>query len=111
MTSLWRPANNGTGRRIWFLYRDHPEVHERCHWSRNGRLIRYASAASAQRAANRLNAGQVAILTSCPPLLDRSYVGRYLRDLPDCGFVLEVDGREVDFGPEYRYQLERQLAD
>jgi hypothetical protein len=102
----WRPANNGTGKRIWFVYRDHPEVSERYRWSSNGRLIRYGSMQAAQRAADRLNQ-EVTIVTSCPPLLDRSYTGRYLRDRPeDGGFVLEVDGQEVTFGPEYRDQLD-----
>jgi hypothetical protein len=50
--------------------------------------------------------GEVTIVTTCPPLLDRSYTGSYLRDRPeDGGFVLEVDGAEVTFGPEYRDQL------
>lgn len=52
--------------------------------------------------------GEVTILTTCPPLLDRSYTGRYLRDrAEDGGFVLEVGGQEVTFGPEYRDQLGR----
>lgn len=56
LNGAWYPANHGTGKRIWFLYREHPEVHERYQWSKNGRLIRYASMATAQRAADRLNA-------------------------------------------------------
>lgn len=52
----WRPANNGTGKRIWFLYREHPELLKRYQWSKNDRLIRYASMKTAQRAADRLNA-------------------------------------------------------
>jgi hypothetical protein len=58
----WRPANNGTGKRIWFLLRDGCETDQsipladRYHYGRNGNLVRYASQATAQRAADRLNA-------------------------------------------------------
>jgi hypothetical protein len=48
----------------------------------------------------------VTIVTSCPPTRDRRYTGRFLRDRPDGGFVLNVDEHEVTFGPEYRSQLE-----
>lgn len=49
---------------------------------------------------------EATIVTHCPPLFDRSYTGRYLRDRPeDGGFVLEIAGEEVTFGPEYRDQL------
>src|SRR4051794_25228652 len=40
LNGAWYTANNGTGKRIWFLYREHPEVHERYQWSKNDRLIR-----------------------------------------------------------------------
>lgn len=53
---LWRPANNGVGKRIWFLVRGHTvPLDERYHYGKDGRLVRYASMANAQRAADRLN--------------------------------------------------------
>lgn len=52
----WQPANNGTGKRIWFLYRDDiTPIEDRYHHSANGALIRYASMANAQKAADKLN--------------------------------------------------------
>ena len=51
----WYPANNGSGPRMWFLYRDAREVEDRYHWSKGDNLVRYASFASARRAADRLN--------------------------------------------------------
>src|SRR3954453_7409787 len=55
---------------------------------------------------------KVTIVTTCPPLFDKTYVGVYLRDIPagthpaaDGGVVLLVDGVEMSFGPEYRSQL------
>lgn len=52
----WRPASNGAGPRHWFLFRDAAEVSDRYHRAVNGRLIRYASHTTAQKAADRLNA-------------------------------------------------------
>ena len=61
----WQPANNGTGKRIWFLTRyphgggDGIPLTDRYHYGSNGVLVRYASCESAQRAAGKLNkAGQ-----------------------------------------------------
>ena len=53
----WRPANNGTGKRMWFLIREDQSVpvSERYHYGKNGRLVRFASMGNAQRAADRLN--------------------------------------------------------
>lgn len=51
----WRPASNGAGKRHWFVYRDAPDVSDRYHFDRAGRLIRYADMSGAQRAADRLN--------------------------------------------------------
>jgi hypothetical protein len=53
--TAWRPANNGAGKRIWFLYRDAPKVGDRYHLNSNGQLVRYASMQGAQRAADLLN--------------------------------------------------------
>jgi hypothetical protein len=55
VATAWRPANNGAGRRIWFVYRDAPKVEDRYHLSGSGQLVRYASIESAQRAADLLN--------------------------------------------------------
>jgi hypothetical protein len=52
----WRPANNGTGRRPWFLVRRvmrNPATDY--HYASNGVLVRYATHESAARAAVRLN--------------------------------------------------------
>jgi len=55
----WQPANNGAGKRIWFLYREGESLSydQRYHYATDGRLVRYASYDSAKRAADRLNAG------------------------------------------------------
>jgi hypothetical protein len=61
----WRPANNGSGKRIWFLCRysgwddESVPLADRYRFGANGTLIRYASYESAQRAADRLNAAEV----------------------------------------------------
>lgn len=55
MSGQWHPANNGAGKRIWFLYRDADAVSDRYHYASNGRLVRYATHESAKRAAERLN--------------------------------------------------------
>ena len=53
----WQPANNGTGKRIWFLYRYADNIRDRYRYAKDGwRLVRYASFEAAQRAADRLNA-------------------------------------------------------
>jgi hypothetical protein len=60
----WSPANNGAGKRIWFLARGHGAefdrvpVEARYHCGADGSLVRYASMASAQRAADTLNAAE-----------------------------------------------------
>lgn len=57
----WRPANNGTGRRIWFLTRgygtesDSVPLADRYHYNAAGHAIRYASVETAQAAADKLN--------------------------------------------------------
>lgn len=55
MTRDWRPANNGTGKRMWFLIAadESLPVAERYLFDRRGRLIRYSSYAGAARAAER----------------------------------------------------------
>jgi hypothetical protein len=60
MTTPWRPANNGAGKRRWFLIRDDSSipVRERYHFGSDGRLVRYASPESARRAADRMNSGE-----------------------------------------------------
>jgi len=52
---MWHPANNGTGKRIWFLSHVVDGVAE-YHWSSTGVLIRYARYETACQAAARLNA-------------------------------------------------------
>lgn len=50
----WQPANHGSGKRIWFLYRgDDVPFRHRWHCDKRGDLIRYASFRSAQQAAGR----------------------------------------------------------
>lgn len=48
--STWRPAVNGAGKRPWFLASGSDY-----HFGADGRLVRYATSESAQRAADRLN--------------------------------------------------------
>jgi len=57
-SSAWHPANNGAGKRIWFVSRDAKEIRDRYHFSTNGRLIRYGSHTSALAVAERLNGGR-----------------------------------------------------
>jgi hypothetical protein len=53
----WKPANNGSGKYMWLLIKDgDAPVDERFHFNEQGRIIRYKSRESAQRAADRLNA-------------------------------------------------------
>jgi hypothetical protein len=54
----WRPANNGTGARIWFIYREVPAVHDRYGWDKRGRLRRFATYQAAERAATKANIGE-----------------------------------------------------
>jgi hypothetical protein len=51
----WEIANNGSGKRIYFLFKDTPTGTE-YHWSAGGNLVRYASHITAQKAADKLNA-------------------------------------------------------
>ena len=58
----WRPVRAGSGPRPWYLTRysgEHdmrvPDA-DRCHYSKRGGLVRYASQEAAQLAADRLNA-------------------------------------------------------
>lgn len=54
--TAWRPANNGTGKRIWLLIKpDSVPLAERYHNNSQGFLIRYASYATALAAAKKLN--------------------------------------------------------
>lgn len=55
MKGRWEPASNGARARRWFLYRDAERVRDRYHFAAGGRLIRYASYASATKAADKLN--------------------------------------------------------
>lgn len=55
----WRPANNGVGKRIWFVCRDLPTpnahgMRKEWHVDRNGKLIRYTRD-GAYRKADELN--------------------------------------------------------
>lgn len=53
---MWRPANNGSGKRIWFLVRgESVPLDQRYYYGKDERLVRYASMENAQRAADRLN--------------------------------------------------------
>lgn len=60
----WQPASNGSGKRTWFLLRSGAEtddslpLEDRYRYGANGNLVRYANAASAQRAADKLNAAE-----------------------------------------------------
>lgn len=60
----WRAAVNGTSKRPWFLIRgwgiesDRVPVERRYHNGPSGRLARYASAAAAERVADKLNQAQ-----------------------------------------------------
>jgi hypothetical protein len=52
----WIPANNGGGKRMWFVMRgESVPIALRYHFDKNGRLVRYASCEAAQRAADKLN--------------------------------------------------------
>ena len=57
----WRPANNGSGKMIWFLIRgygtdsDLVPLRVRYHYSPAGQLVRYATVETAQAAADKLN--------------------------------------------------------
>ena len=54
----WRTANNGSGKRRWFLIwsDESVPVSDRYYFAANGNLVRYVSHQSAQKAADRLNA-------------------------------------------------------
>jgi hypothetical protein len=60
----WAPASCGAGKRHWFVARgqgaesDRVPVALRYHHGANGSLVRYASMAGAQRAADKLNAAE-----------------------------------------------------
>lgn len=55
-TSLWEPFNNGGGKRMWFVARAETfPIEDRYHYDSKGVLIRYASMAGAQKAADKLN--------------------------------------------------------
>jgi hypothetical protein len=53
----WQPANNGAGKRRWFLIREDENlpVSERYYYDAGGKLARYASCEAAQAAADKLN--------------------------------------------------------
>jgi hypothetical protein len=54
----WEPANNGTGKRIWFLTRrdESLPVADRFRFTSRGQLVKYKSFETAQKAADELNA-------------------------------------------------------
>jgi hypothetical protein len=54
----WEPANNGTGKRIWFLTRrdESLPVSDRYRFTSRGQLVKYKSFETAQKAADELNA-------------------------------------------------------
>lgn len=54
----WRPANNGSGKRMHFLISSDESlpVEHRYHYGSDGRLVRFASHEAAQKAADRLHA-------------------------------------------------------
>lgn len=55
----WRPANNGAGKRPWFVVRGNGGPAADCYqWTKSGNLIRYGSCEAAMRAAARLNAAE-----------------------------------------------------
>ena len=56
MSHPWSPKNYGTGKRIWFLHRNHPSLLQRYLYNTNGQLKRFASYESASRTALTLNA-------------------------------------------------------
>jgi hypothetical protein len=54
----WTPGVNGTSKRPWFLIRGHSDLvplRSRYHTGPSGKLVRFASYETAQRAADRLN--------------------------------------------------------
>lgn len=57
-SARWRPANNGSGKRMHFLISSDESlpVDKRYHYGSDGRLVRFASHEAAQRAADRLHA-------------------------------------------------------
>lgn len=67
MLPEWRPANNGAGKRTWFLVRgygsesDRIPISERYYYNKRDDLIRYATMESAQKAADRLNLQEKAL--------------------------------------------------
>ncbi len=53
---IWYPANNGGGKRMWFVMRgESVPISLRYHFGKNDRLVRYATVRGAQRAADKLN--------------------------------------------------------
>lgn len=41
---MWEPKNNGSGKRIWFLFCETGKtMEERYHYNKRGNLVRYAS--------------------------------------------------------------------
>jgi hypothetical protein len=54
---LWRPANNGSSKRRWFLIRDESvPLADRYHLNGAGNLVRFGSHEAAVKAAAKLNA-------------------------------------------------------
>lgn len=56
-TGEWYPANNGIGKRTWFVMKDHPtkEYAREYAFRADGRLRKFATADAAERLAHRLN--------------------------------------------------------
>jgi hypothetical protein len=55
---MLEPKNNGSGKRIWFLFCETGKtLEERYHCNKRGYLVRCGSKESAQRKADKLNEG------------------------------------------------------
>lgn len=51
----WQPANNGSGKMRWFLWRDVPAIMDCYYWNTDGTLKRFASADAARKFAAKEN--------------------------------------------------------
>lgn len=57
--TTWQPANNGSGKRIWFVYREPNGARMQVAEDSRGNYRRFASIESAWRAADALNAAEL----------------------------------------------------
>jgi len=57
MAAMWIAANNGAGKRRWYVMNDDPNapLDQRYYTSSDNRLVRYASKQAAQETADTLN--------------------------------------------------------